>query len=434
MPLSLPLLAATAPEYNYRLVDLLWEKDAPYGCSTDLVGISMRFSAEKRAYAIADEYRKRGVPVVIGGPQATMMPWRAEAHADAVALGEGEPLWPTIVQDAQQRRLRKFYVTSPVPFDAKGRTLHQVEGFADLSAIRPALRRLYRKRYVFDTVFAVRGCPVCCDFCSVPLLHGKEFRQRPIEHVVAEIDTFRNYYYILDDTVFGRPATYDYYLGLYGAITKLRKRRYWTGQGNLDAAADPRGREVIVRAADAGLLYAAIGMESVDPAVLVASGTLRKNGARSPEEALDAMRANIRYIQSRGIVVSGWFVVGYDQDTPQTYERTVAFCREMNILPVIFPLCALPGTALRTRLEQEGRLREDSLFNIKHPSITTEVAAQAQRSINRSEYSLSRNLRRSIYYMRTFCDDRIHKFIFSMVTQAKMGGAIGISADALFRA
>jgi hypothetical protein len=247
MPLSLPLLAATAPGHTYTLVDLLWDDDVDTAMDVDLVGISMRLTGENRAYAIADAFRRRGVKVVIGGPQASAVPIRVREHADAVAVGEGEPLWPTIVEDVARGTLKDFYVCSPVPFvlPSPESTLHQVDGYADLSALPVARRELYRRSYRFDTVFAMRGCPIDCDFCAVPSLFGRRFRTRPAADVAAEIDTFRNYYYLLDDTVFGKAATYDYYLDLYARVAGLKKRRFWCGQGNLDAVGDEKGRAVI---------------------------------------------------------------------------------------------------------------------------------------------------------------------------------------------
>ena len=168
MPLSLPILAGTAPDHEYVFVDLLWEKSVNYDEPVDLVGISARYSAENRAYEIAGEFRKRGVTVVMGGPQISSVPHRAKEFADAVAVGEAEELWPVIVRDAAENRLRDFYVTSPEPFDARGHSLYQLNDYPRFKTNPMPLRHIYRRKYRFDTVFAARGCPMDCDFCSVP--------------------------------------------------------------------------------------------------------------------------------------------------------------------------------------------------------------------------------------------------------------------------
>lgn len=431
MPLSLPILAGACPGHDYTFVDLLWEDDVPYDRPADLVGISMRYTAENRAYEIADEFRRRGVRVVLGGPQPSVVPFRALEHADAVAVGEAEGLWPVIVDDAAHGRLRQFYVCSPRPFDPGAHTLHQVTTYPDLSGIRPD-RSHYGRRYVFDTVFASRGCPINCDFCTVTEIFGPAFRTRPVNDVVAEIDSFRNYYYILDDSVFGKPATYDYYLGLYNAIAGLRKKRFWTGQANLDAASDEKGRAVIKKAAEAGLIYAAIGMESINPATLAGSGAVKKMGARSGTDVIDTMKRNIRFIQDQGILVSGWFVIGYENDDIDTYRRTWEFCREMNVVPVVFPVKALPGTRLYERLRRDGKLDDTKLINFRHPTIRDEDISGAIQRVGDEGYSWKEIARRTLFYRSKFRGDVIHKTIFALVLQSKLRGAIDVSKDEFY--
>lgn len=432
MPLSLPILAAAAPGHQYVFVDMLWEDDVRFDEQVDVVGISVRYTAEKKAYEIADEFRRRGITVVLGGPQISSVPLRAIAHADAVVVGEGEDLWPVVLRDIEQKRLRSFYVASPREFSAKGYTVHQVRGYPDLAHRPMPVRGLYRKRYVFDTVYAVRGCPINCDFCAVTDIFGAKCRTRPVDEVVAEIATFRNYYYLLDDTVFGRPATYDYYLSLYDAIQRLPKRRFWTGQANLDAAADERGREVIRRAARAGLIYAAIGMESINPKTLEKSGALKKTGAGAAGDAIARMKENIRFIQDQGIIISGWFVIGYDDDTIETYHRTLEFCREMHIIPAIFPVKALPGTRLHERLAKEGKLDDTKLLNYRNPSISDEDVYRALREVFAAGFAPGATLRRTAYYLRRFSDERIHRAIFALVLQTKLKQGIDVSNDEFY--
>jgi radical SAM superfamily enzyme YgiQ (UPF0313 family) len=305
--------------------------------------------------------------------------------------------------------------------------VYQVTEFPRVDYRFKPRRDLYRKRYTFDTVFAMRGCPVNCDFCAVSQLFGTQYRARPAQDVVEEISSFRNYYYLLDDTVFGRPSTYDYYLDLYKRIAALPKKRFFTGQANLDAAAEPKGREVIRAAADAGFLYAAIGIESVNPQTLVQSGAIRKLGVRTPDEALGRMREHIRFIQDQGIIVSGWFVVGYDTDTVDTFRQTYDFCREMNLLPAIFHVKAVPGTRLYERLITEGKLEPGRLMNMGHPTITdTDILDSLAYAIHNG-YSWSEIARRSLFYARRFRDHRIHKTIFAAVTQCKLKGGLDVA-------
>jgi radical SAM superfamily enzyme YgiQ (UPF0313 family) len=429
MPLSLPILAAVAPEHEYGFVDLLWEDDVRYEEPVDLVGISVRYSAENRAYEIADRFRQRGVKVILGGPHPSAVPFDAIRHADAVAVGEAEELWPVIVSDAGNDRLKSFYVCSPRKFEPGPYSMHKVDSYPDLQKNAAPMRGLYRKKYVFDTVFAVRGCPVNCDFCAVTGMFGARYRMKPVADVVAEIRTFRGYYYLLDDSVFGKPETYGYYLKLYEAVSCLGKRRYWTGQANLDAASENRGRRVIAKAAGAGLLYAAVGMESVNPGTLARSGAIRKMGAIRGKDAIPAMKENIRFIQEQGIIISGWFVVGYEDDDIETFYRTWEFCREMNVIPVIFPVRAIPGTRLYERLRKKGLIDDARILNFRHPKMTDEKISAALEETGDEGFSWREIMRRTRFYASRFGDDRIHKIIFSIVLQSKMRAGIGIARD-----
>jgi radical SAM superfamily enzyme YgiQ (UPF0313 family) len=432
MPLSLAILASCAPEHEYIYVDLLWKNEVDYNEPVDLVGISSRYTAESRAYEIADEFMRRGVPVVLGGPQPSAVPLRAKEHADAVVIGEAEELWPRLLDDHAKGLLRDFYVCSTEKFTAKGRTVFQLKRFPDLAKVPSPIRAPYKKKYVFDTVYSTRGCPVDCDFCSVTGLFGPKYRHRPVKDVAAEINSFKNYYYLLDDTVFGRPGTYGYYRELYRSIVALPRKRYWTGQANLDAASNPEGREVIRLAAEAGLLYAAIGMESVNPETLFASGAMRKMGAKSKNGAIKTMKDNIAFIQSMGIIVSGWFVIGYDGDTIETYYKTLDFCMKTNVIPVIFPIKALPGTRLHERLIKSGKLDDSKALNYKNSMIPDRDVFLTLKKTADAGFSARAILGRTKFFLSNWKDDKIHKAIFSLVLQTKLKGGVDVSRDEFF--
>jgi radical SAM superfamily enzyme YgiQ (UPF0313 family) len=442
MPLSLPLLAASAPDHDYTFVDMLAGEEPDLDAPVDLVGVSARLTAERTAYRIADAYRERGVTVVLGGPQISSVPHRAAEHADAVAVGEGEVLWPIIVRDAASGAgLERFYVASPREFDGGGLSVHHEREHLELerAPLPIEARSLYRKKYVFDTVYAARGCAVDCDFCSVPHLFGKKTRLRPADDVVREIETFKGFYYLLDDTVFGRPRTHAYYADLYDRIAALPgEPRLFTGQANLDAAATPEGRQVIRKAARAGFLYAMIGMESVNPAVLEKAGTIRKMGVKGAEDPVARMKEHIAFIQDQGIAISGWFTIGYEEDTPETFERNLAFCEETKIIPILCPLEALPGTRLHERLAAEGRVDENKKINTVHPTMSDDDILAAMRSTTRRGFSLGRIWERTRFYWKKFASDpdgdkvhprvRFQKATFIWVLQHKLKkGVIGLA-------
>lgn len=440
MPLSLPILAASAPEHEYTLINMLSGDRVNFNKTYDVVGISARLTAEKIAYKVADEFRKRNIPVILGGPQMSSVPYRAKEHGDAVAVGEGELTWPVILDDIKNKCLKDFYVCSPVPFDAKGHTVHQIDSYVDLGTVKVPARRLYKHRYSFDTVYAARGCPIDCDFCSVSHLFGKKIRTRPIDDVVNEINTFKNFYYLLDDTVFGRPSNYDYYMKLYERIAGLKKKRFWTGQANLDAAATKEGREVIKMAAKSGFLYAAIGMESINTKILEKSGVINKVGAADKKDVIARMKEHIKFIQDQGVIISGWFTIGYEEDTIDTYYETLEFCKQNNIIPIISPLEAIPGTRLFDRLISENRVDYTKKINIVHPVMEDDDAVKAWATVNTKGFTYGEILRRTAYYAKLFDKhntnphskvfNKIYKTIFSLVLQLKVRqGVMGFANE-----
>ncbi|MCG8569559.1 MAG: radical SAM protein [Spirochaetes bacterium] len=425
MPLSLPILAGSAPNHQYDFVDMLANDQINFQKKYDLVGISYRISAQARAFEIADRFRQAGMKVVAGGPQPTCEPSLAAEHFDSVAIGEGEVLWPKILEDVEKKQLKKYYICSPQSFSQPADQVFHVDHFYDLAIEPVPVRKYYKKGYVFDTVFASRGCPVDCDFCAVPAMYGYKNRFRKITDVVAEINTFRNYYYLLDDTVFGRPNCYAYYKELYTEINHLKKKRFWTGQANLNAANDPEGQEVIRLAAQSGLVYAAIGMESIDPEVMKKSGVIKKMGQSSYEDVLAQMKENICFIQEQGIVISGWFVIGYEDDTLESIDRILEFCSETNILPIINPLEALPNTRLYDKLQAENRISSETKINIKHPTINEDDLIKRIKEAIESGFSFEQIMKRTLFYYKKFkpsknIGDIIHKTIFTYIMQSKI--------------
>jgi radical SAM superfamily enzyme YgiQ (UPF0313 family) len=429
-PLSLLLLAAAAPAHEYELVDMLDAHSLDYNSTPDLVGISVRRSAEETAFRVADKFKEHGVKVVMGGPQVSANPFESLSHADAVVVGEGEELWVKLLDDIQKGELKDFYVSAPGKFEAAGHSVYQPGQLPSLDKIPKVNRKLFKKKYDFELVFASRGCAINCDFCSVTRLFGSKYRLRPVEDVVEEIAGFKGYYYLIDDTVFGRHNTYDYYLGLYDKIAALKKINYWTGQANLDAASNDKGREVIKKAAKSGLIYAAIGMESINKTVLQKSGSYAKMGMSKSVDMLEKMKENIRFIQNQGILISAWFVIGYEDDDLETYYETLKFCLEMNVLPVFTPVHAMPGTDLYDRLLKEGKLQDNSInvTNVPHKNITNQQVIEALQYANKKGFNFITNLKRSYFYFNILrrqkgntVNDIIHKTLFALIVQWRFG-------------
>ena len=173
--LSLPVLAALTPEdVDVTLADENVE-EIDYGDLPDLAAVSILTPLANRGYAIADSFRARSIPVVMGGFHATWMAQEAARHADAVVQGEAEEVWPRLIEDFKKGSLKKFY---------------RADGHPPLLHLPVPRRNLLRKSAYFftNTMQISRGCPFQCAFCSVTAFYGHTQRFRPLPEVQTEIE------------------------------------------------------------------------------------------------------------------------------------------------------------------------------------------------------------------------------------------------------
>ncbi len=430
MPLVFPILASVAPEHDYTFIDLLRDDESSIRNDKeyDVVGISYRVSARNKAFKIADRFRENNTPVVLGGPQASTLPFEAIEHADAVVVGEAERLWPIILNDLKKDELKRFYVSTPKDFDSKGYTCYKVNDFPCLTQMPVPRRDFIRGKYSFDVIYAARGCPVDCSFCSVSNLFGKKIRLREVDDVVAEIDTLRRRFYLVDDTVFGRPVCYDYYLVLYQKIQKLKKKRFWTGQANLDAAADPKGKQVIEEAAKAGFCFASIGIETINPENQKDTGVDKKLGISGEKDMRDEIKDNIDFIQRQGISISGWFTIGLEGDTLESCLDAIDFCIETNIFPIFSPIQVFEGTRLYDELNEQGKLidKNTNVTNIKHPNLTNEDLIFILKTVLDKGFSKKAIWKRTWFYLKLFRKlkrgqfDLVYRIMYALIAQFRI--------------
>jgi radical SAM superfamily enzyme YgiQ (UPF0313 family) len=330
-PLPLAILAALTPADVDRVMYDDRIESIPFDTPADLVAMSVDTFSARRAYQMAQMFHARGVRVVMGGPHPTLCPDEAAGFADAVVQGDAEDTWPQVLSDARQGTLRRLYTSS----------------FPPIGGGQPD-RRLYgSRRYgTLRLVQGGRGCPHCCDFCSVNAIHGKSVRKRPIRNVMDEIgSTPARLWMFADDNLFADAAT-----GAEFCRSIKPLGIHWACQAGLDIAGDPAFARLL---ADSGCKIVLCGFESLHPANL---RQMRKDWTHTHggyEEQTAALR-------DHGIMVYGTFVFGYDADTPDTIRAALDFSLRTKLFMANFnPLMPFPGTVLYDRLRREGRLVYD---------------------------------------------------------------------------
>jgi len=331
-PISLTTLAALTrddPDVEYRLIDESVDP-VPLDEPADLVGISVLTGTARRAYALADHFRARGVPVVLGGIHATLRPDEAVRFADSVVVGMAERTWPVVIRDLREGRLRPRYEdrTEPGPY---------VEG---VPTPRWELQR--RSGYMVPyTVQTTRGCYHACDFCTVPAV-WKRFQRRPVADVVRDIRAVPAKRFCISDV--SPFDDLDYAKELLRAMIPLKKK--WGGLATTRIAKDPELFDLLVKS---GCNFLLIGFESVNQAAL--SG-IYKGFNRS-----DQYDELVRQLHRAHVVVQGCFVFGFDHDTTDVFRATVERVNQLRIdIPRYSIYTPYPGTRLFARLEEEGRL------------------------------------------------------------------------------
>jgi radical SAM superfamily enzyme YgiQ (UPF0313 family) len=342
--------------------------------SIDLVGITSKFAAERRVRELASWFGDRGKPVVVDGYYPTFVDPES-TQATAVIQGETEEVWQSVLHDAERGRLQALYRTRPVDV-------------ARLPTYTPGL--LPPHDYVFP-VEATRGCPFTCNFCIETVFHEYTFRTRPVADVLRQVELADSrFIHFADINIVGNRR---YAKELFSQLAPLRV--LWGSQATITLAQDPRLLEL---AAESGCMMAFIGLESVEPAGLVASNKKWSRPASYPEL--------IRRLHDHGIAVIGSFIVGFDTDGPDVFERTLNFVLENEIEICHFnPLGAAVGTPIRGEYEEAGKLLQSDPAEADHFHISVRSARLSPDQI--------RSGLRFLYtetYSREGCRRRLRRF------------------------
>lgn len=332
----LPYLAALAPRgWDVRLADDAIE-EVDYQAPVDVVAITVRTVTSFRAYEIADKFMQMKIPVLMGGPHATFYASEIAEHADAVCIGEGEGVFPKMLEDAAAGRLKKFYRRDDV---------------ASLAGMpTPRWDLLEPRNFVFYSPFVIqssRGCPYTCDFCAERRLNGDYgYRYRPVEEVIAEVKKCgsRHIFFAASQFAGNQSRTME----LMEALIPLKVR--WSALFSSHYCLDPEFLDLAKRS---GLLHVNMGVESISQSTLE---SMHKgfNRAKSYQQV-------IHNLNERNISYSFNFVLGADTDDENVFRATLRFLHEHKVPAAYFNVMApLRGTPLYERMKAEGRLIDEA--------------------------------------------------------------------------
>jgi radical SAM superfamily enzyme YgiQ (UPF0313 family) len=390
-PLGLMTVAALLPKaWKKRLVDTnverLRDRDLAWA---DIVLLSGMHIQRESLVAIVGRCHELGLRTVVGGPIASSLS-PADLTADHVVIGEAEALIADLARDLEQGTAKPVYqamekpemATSPLP---------------DLSLIK-------MRRYSTMTVQYSRGCPFNCEFCDIIEIYGRRPRTKAVAQVIAELDQlraagWRESVFVVDDNFIGNKARAK---ELCVALAEWR-RQSKTGfdfitEASLNLADDP---ELMQLMKDAGFVSVFLGIETPDESGLIASHKLQ-NTRRSLLES-------VATIQSYGMQVMGGFILGFDTDRDDIFDRMVDFIEKSGIpIAMVGLLQAMPGTQLFRRLWREGRILDaghgdntDDKLNFL-PNMDATRLVEGYRSVLKRIYSCEAYYERvKLYLSRT---------------------------------
>src|SRR6185369_6722422 len=342
--LALTSFAATTPA-SWR-VDY-WDENLldgrpPYDPMPEVVGITVHLTFARRAFELADWYRRRGSKVILGGLHVLSCPEECAAHADALALGDGVQLWPRILADVENGSLKSRYVAT-----------YENDYRED-----PVPRRSILPRSSFLTttsLIATRGCHNRCGFCYLATEGLRmPYRMRDPAQIASEFLEDRQPYAVFIDNNLGSKP--EYLRALCDALRPIE--RIWSAAVSIDVTDDPS----LIRAmALAGCTGVFVGFESL------ADQNLADARKKTPKTADYARRVQI--LHDNGIQVNGSFVLGFDHDRKDVFARTADWVEENRLECATFHiLTPYPATPLFRQMESEKRLlhRDWTLYDTAH--------------------------------------------------------------------
>jgi len=372
--LTLDQLSAITPDkYELELIDERYQ-NVDFDWNGDLVGISCLTYSTPHAYHVADEFRKRGKTVVLGGYHPTALPEEAKQHADSVVIGEAEISWPQLLNDFENKTLKPFYRSKPV----------------DPNLI-PSPKRMRKQNLLFTTpIQATRGCPYGCKFCSIHKVEGSTLRMRPIHKVIGEIKSIKSKrLFFADSSLTINPK---YTKALFQEMKGLNKK--FSCYGNINILQEDE--ELLFLARDAGCDLWLVGFESIN------SETIKDVEKRTNK--IEDYHSAIKKIKGHGMMTMGLFMFGFDADASGVFNSTLRTIYEWQLDRAGFAVVTpFPGTKLFDELESEDRIltKDWNKYNLKNVvfkprNISEDELYENTKKLVKEFYSIPNSLKRSL--------------------------------------
>jgi radical SAM superfamily enzyme YgiQ (UPF0313 family) len=389
-PLGLLTIAPLLPKHwNKRLVDMNVRrlKDADLEWA-DLALLSGMLVHKQSLIATLDRCRAHGLRTVIGGPIASCLE-ELRPHADTVVIGEAEELMPRLVEDLERGTAQAEYQATELP------TLDKTPA-PDLSLIHP-------RHYSAMAIQYSRGCPFNCEFCDIIEIYGRMPRTKPVEQVLTELDQlyehkWRGSVFLVDDNFIGNKKNVKQLLPALAEWNQRHGRPFsFFTEASVNLADDEKLLQMMK---DAGFIRVFLGIETPVEASL--------KEAQKMQNTHRSLLESVHRIQSYGMEVMAGFIVGFDNDPEDIFDRQVEFIEQSAIpMAMVGLLQALPGTQLHRRLSHEGRLLNDGDGNNTDIHLNFIPRMDPQRLVEGYRSILKRIYECDAYY------ERVRRFLAS---------------------
>ncbi len=398
--ITLPHIAAITPsKHTIQIIDENYDA-LNFDTDADLIGITSPTMTAPRAYYLADEFRKRGKKVVLGGWHASALPEEAKQHSDAVVIGEAEISWPILLDDFEKGKLKPFYKSTEE---------------IDMSNIPPIRRDLLKHMPMVGAVQSTRGCPNRCEFCAITSFYNHGVKQRPVKNVIEEIKQMPNRLFLMHDPSITTNTNYS--REIFKAIIHEKIKKGWLANGNANVLGKIDD-DFLQLARKAGLIEWFIGFESVSQEAL--------NGIKKTVNKVEDFKRVIKRLHDYGMAIQGGIIFGFDQDTPDIFDNTLEklYEWELDVLEVNI-LTPFPGTPLFDRLDREGRIltRDWSRYNqvdvvFKPKNMSEKELWEGARKVAKEYYTIPRVIQR---------------FTRTMLTSKRLYGVLPAATNLSFR-